>query len=95
MHITRGRRTWPAVLAGMAVIPAGALFMSGCASEPASQRRIEIRNQSRADTIQGVRDAEARHPAKLQQRLDDNRKYEARKADDYRESRRLAGDRFW
>jgi hypothetical protein len=69
--------------------------MAGCASEPASQKRIAIREQSRAATMQDIKDAESRRPFKFRRRMDDIRRYEARKEVDYRESRRLAGDRFW
>jgi len=70
-------------------------LVAGCVSDPASQRRIQRRAEAQAATIQGIKEAEARRPIKIQRRTDDLRRNDARKVIDFRESCRLAGDRFW
>lgn len=67
----------------------------GCASDPASQKRIQSRNERVSRTIEGIQRSEARHPEKLDRFMKDVSRDQAQKEKQYRETMRTLGDRFW
>lgn len=71
------------------------LFMSGCASDPVSQKKINDRNVRMSHTIEGMKRSEERHPEKLERTMSDISRDEAQKKEQYRETMRTLGDRFW
>ncbi len=71
------------------------LMVSGCASNPWSQRRIQAREVAIQTTCQEIGKSEARRPDRLREAVRDIERKHQRDAVRFQDRANRAGDRIW